>query len=148
MVIEVDVAETASRDAAGWTTALAAASDLFVPVPGNAAVVPTPDRERGNLIKAFIVLTPGYSAGSALIAELQGFVRGKLAPYEYPQEIEFIDELPMTTTGKVQRRVLRLPEAEKKGNSRQFVAAAQGGACTLRLTPISQNLRIGAAQIA
>jgi len=40
-------------------------------------------------------------------------VRGKLAPYEYPKEIEFIDELPMTTTGKVQRRVLRLVEAER-----------------------------------
>lgn len=86
----------------------------------NAAVVPTPDPERGNLIKAFVVLTPGYSAGPALIAELQDFVRGKLAPYEYPKEIEFIAELPMTTTGKVQRRVLRLMEAEKK--------AAPGGA--------------------
>jgi acetyl-CoA synthetase len=43
-------------------------------------------------------------------------VRGKLAPYEYPKEIEFIDELPMTTTGKVQRRVLRMREAERAGN--------------------------------
>lgn len=48
-----------------------------------------------------------------LIARLQQHVRGLLAPYEYPKEIEFIDALPMTTTGKVQRRVLRLQEEER-----------------------------------
>ena len=48
-----------------------------------------------------------------LIAELQQHVKGKLAPYEYPKEIEFVDSLPMTTTGKVQRRVLRLREESK-----------------------------------
>ncbi len=48
-----------------------------------------------------------------LVAELQAHVRGQLAPYEYPKEIEFIDALPMTTTGKVQRRVLRLQEEER-----------------------------------
>jgi acetyl-CoA synthetase len=83
----------------------------------NAAVVPKPDAERGNLIKAFIVLTEGTLRNStndtALIAELQQHVRGLLAPYEYPKEIEFIDALPMTTTGKVQRRVLRLLEEER-----------------------------------
>ena len=47
------------------------------------------------------------------MAELQAHVRGKLAPYEYPKEIEFIDALPMTTTGKVQRRVLRELEATR-----------------------------------
>jgi acetyl-CoA synthetase len=83
----------------------------------NAAVVPKPDPERGNIVKAFIVLTPGVkrsrAADDRLIAELQTHVRGKLAPYEYPKEIEFIDELPMTTTGKLQRRVLRLMEEER-----------------------------------
>ena len=83
----------------------------------NAAVVPKPDAERGNLIKAFVVLTEGTLRNStndtALIAELQQHVRGLLAPYEYPKEIEFIDALPMTTTGKVQRRVLRLLEEER-----------------------------------
>jgi acetyl-CoA synthetase len=49
----------------------------------------------------------------ALTAELQAHVKGKLAPYEYPKEIEFVDALPMTTTGKVQRRVLRLQEEER-----------------------------------
>jgi acetyl-CoA synthetase len=91
----------------------------------NAAVVPKPDRERGAVVKAFVVLSPDFAATRAgvgtdasvwdaqLVAQLQAHVKGKLAPYEYPKEIEFIDALPMTTTGKVQRRVLRLREAEK-----------------------------------
>ncbi|TFY97751.1 AMP-binding protein [Ramlibacter humi] len=83
------------------------------PAVANAAVVPKPDAERGALVKAFVVLAPGHKPGERLIAELQQHVRGKLAPYEYPKEIEFIDALPMTTTGKVQRRVLRLQEEEK-----------------------------------
>ena len=48
-----------------------------------------------------------------VIEDLQGHVRGLLAPYEYPKEIEFIEQLPMTTTGKVQRRFLRLQEEER-----------------------------------
>ena len=87
------------------------------PAVANVAVVPKPDPERGNVVKAFIVLTAGTprnkEADEKLIAELQTHVRGKLAPYEYPKEIEFINELPMTTTGKVQRRVLRLMEQER-----------------------------------
>jgi acetyl-CoA synthetase len=83
------------------------------PAVANAAVVPSPDRERGNVVKAFIVLTPGHAPSAALEDEIRNHVRGRLAPYEYPKEIEFIDALPMTTTGKVQRRVLRLREAER-----------------------------------
>ncbi|GAC1355643.1 MAG: AMP-binding protein [Variovorax sp.] len=91
----------------------------------NAAVVPKPDAQRGALVKAFVVLAPDFVSARAqdpaslarfdaqLVAELQLHVRDKLAPYEYPKEIEFIDALPMTTTGKVQRRVLRLLEEEK-----------------------------------
>ena len=73
----------------------------------NAAVVPKPDAERGALVKAYVVLAPGHLASRALEQELQAHVRGKLAPYEYPKEIEFIEALPMTTTGKVQRKRLR-----------------------------------------
>ena len=83
------------------------------PAVANAAVVPKPDPERGALVKAYVVLAPGHTASEALIADLQAHVRSLLAPYEYPKEIEFIDALPMTTTGKVQRRVLRLQEQER-----------------------------------
>ncbi|HQR69226.1 MAG TPA: AMP-binding protein [Burkholderiaceae bacterium] len=77
------------------------------PAVANVAVVPKPDAERGAVVKAFIVLASGHAGSPQLVEELQQHVRGKLAPYEYPKEIEFIDALPMTTTGKVQRRVLR-----------------------------------------
>ena len=83
------------------------------PAVANAAVVPKPDPERGAVVKAYVVLTPGTTGDEALVASLQAHVKGKLAPYEYPKEIEFVDALPMTTTGKVQRRVLRLQEEEK-----------------------------------
>ncbi len=96
------------------------------PAVANAAVVPKPDRERGAVVKAYVVLSADAlaarsRAGDAaayeqgLVADLQAHVKGKLAPYEYPKEIEFIDALPMTTTGKVQRRVLRLREMELAG---------------------------------
>ena len=80
------------------------------PAVANAAVVPKPDAERGAVVKAYVVLTPGAEGNSALVESLQTHVKGKLAPYEYPKEIEFVDSLPLTTTGKVQRRVLRLQE--------------------------------------
>ena len=83
------------------------------PAVANAAVVPKPDAERGAVVKAFVVLAAGVAGTRELVAELQRHVRGQLAPYEYPKEIEFIDALPMTTTGKVQRRVLRLQEEAK-----------------------------------
>jgi acetyl-CoA synthetase len=80
------------------------------PAVANAAVIGKPDAARGAIVKAFIVLQPGSSPSLALIEEIQNHVRGRLAPYEYPREIEFIDALPMTTTGKVQRRQLRQRE--------------------------------------
>jgi len=83
------------------------------PAVANVAVVPKPDAERGAVVKAFVVLAAGSRGDAALAEELQRHVRGKLAPYEYPKEIEFIEALPMTTTGKVQRRVLRELEAKR-----------------------------------
>ncbi len=83
------------------------------PAVANAAVVPKPDPQRGALVKAYVVLAPGVLGDDALVAALQAHVKGRLAPYEYPKEIEFIDALPMTTTGKVQRRLLRLQEQER-----------------------------------
>jgi acetyl-CoA synthetase len=108
--------------AAGYRIGPAEIENCLVKHPAvvNAAVVPKPDAERGNIVKAYIVLTSQTTRGEeqdqALIAALQAHVRGKLAPYEYPKEIEFINELPMTTTGKVQRRVLRMREAERSAS--------------------------------
>ena len=83
------------------------------PAVANVAVVPKPDAERGALVKAFVVLAAGQQPGAALVKQLQDFVKGRLAPYEYPKEIEFLAALPMTTTGKLQRRVLRQLEQER-----------------------------------
>ena len=92
------------------------------PAVANAAVVPKPDAARGALVKAYVVLAPVFIANrpyaiearaqfdAELVAQLQTHVKDKLAPYEYPKEVEFVEALPMTTTGKVQRRVLRLQE--------------------------------------
>ncbi|MCE2782508.1 acyl-CoA synthetase [Limnohabitans sp.] len=91
------------------------------PAVQNAAVVPKPDADRGAVVKAYVVLSPDWLArrpsaeqqadfDDAVRRDLQAHVKGLLAPYEYPKEIEFIEQLPMTTTGKVQRRVLRLQE--------------------------------------
>ena len=120
--------DLATRDADGYLWYQGRADDVFKaagyrigpseienclvkhPAVANAAVVPKPDAERGALVKAYVLLAAGFAASDALVADLQAHVRGKLAPYEYPKEIEFIAELPMTTTGKVQRRVLRLQE--------------------------------------
>ncbi|MBS0314620.1 MAG: AMP-binding protein [Burkholderiales bacterium] len=83
------------------------------PAVAMAAVIGKPDRERGAIVKAFIVLAAGHQANAELEADLAKHVRGKLAPYEYPKEFEFVTELPMTTTGKIQRKVLRDREAER-----------------------------------
>ncbi|MGH8669364.1 MAG: acyl-CoA synthetase [Burkholderiales bacterium] len=83
----------------------------------NAAVIGKPNAARGAIVKAFVVLQPGFSASDDLIEDIQLHVRGRLAPYEYPREIEFIDALPMTTTGKVQRKELRKREEAKLGKA-------------------------------
>jgi acetyl-CoA synthetase len=73
----------------------------------EAAVVPAPDEARGNVVKAFIVLSEGYEPSDDLTEEIQEHVRTELAAHEYPRRIEYVDELPKTVTGKIRRTELR-----------------------------------------
>ena len=77
------------------------------PAVALAAAVGKPDAIRTEIVKAFVVLKPGCEPSDGLAAEIQDFVRNRLSAHEYPREVAFIDEMPMTTTGKVIRRLLR-----------------------------------------
>ena len=77
------------------------------PAVALAAAVGKPDPVRTEIVKAFIVLRPGIATTDALAAEISAFVRTRLSAHEYPREIAFVSELPLTTTGKVIRRELR-----------------------------------------
>jgi acetyl-CoA synthetase len=77
------------------------------PAVALAAAVGKPDDIRGEIVKAFVVLRPGHQASDALATEIQSFVKTRLSAHEYPREVAFIDDMPMTTTGKVIRRMLR-----------------------------------------
>ena len=76
------------------------------------AVVASPDEIRGEAVKAFIILKPGHEATDELARELQDFSKTLTAPYKYPRKVEFVDELPKTNTGKIQRGVLKQREFE------------------------------------
>ncbi|WP_318570096.1 acyl-CoA synthetase [Salinigranum marinum] len=77
------------------------------PAVAEAAVVPKPDEERGNIVKAYVVLTDGSEPSAALEGEIQDHVKRDLAAHEYPREIEFVDDLPKTVTGKIRRTEIR-----------------------------------------
>jgi len=77
------------------------------PAVALAAAVGKPDALRTEIVKAFIVLKKDYAPSDALAAEIQNFVKTRLSGHEYPREVVFIDDMPMTTTGKVIRRLLR-----------------------------------------
>ncbi len=83
------------------------------PAVMQAAAIGKPDELRGEIVKAFIVLVEGYAPSDELAEEIQQSVRRRLSAHEYPREVEFIDELPMTTTGKVRRIELRQRERDK-----------------------------------
>jgi acetyl-CoA synthetase len=94
---------------AGYRIGPAEIEDCLIrhPAVALAAAVGKPDPLRTEIVKAFVQLKPGFSPGDQLAAEIQAFVHTKLSAHEYPREVAFIDEMPMTTTGKVIRRLLR-----------------------------------------
>jgi len=89
------------------------------PAVALAAAIGIPDPVRGEVVKAFVVPAAGIEPSPALAAELQAFVKERLAAYEYPREVEFVEALPMTTTGKVRRGILRAREADRRAVKRQ-----------------------------
>jgi acetyl-CoA synthetase len=80
----------------------------------EAAAVASPDERRGDLVKAFVVLAEGFEASDETAKEISDYVRDRHSKYAYPREIEFVDDLPKTLTGKIRRVELREAEREKK----------------------------------
>ncbi len=88
------------------------------PVVMESAVVASPDPERGHIVKAFVRLKPGVAGNDALVRELQEHCKRVTAPYKYPREIEFVDDLPKTVSGKIRRVELRKLEEQRKPGAR------------------------------
>jgi len=84
------------------------------PAVQRAAVVGSPDKERGEIVKAFVVPAPNIETTGDTKSDLQNFVKTRLSMHEYPKEIEFINELPETPDGKVKRKMLKKMEYERK----------------------------------
>ena len=79
----------------------------------ESAVVGKPDADRGQIVKAFVVLRPGHEATDVLARDLQDHAKRVTAPYKYPREIEFVPELPKTRSGKIRRVELRRLEEQR-----------------------------------
>jgi acetyl-CoA synthetase len=103
-------------NSAGYRIGPAEIEDCLIkhPAVGMAAAVGSPDDLRGEVVKAFIVLKPDVTYGPGLEEEIKNYVKSRLAAYEYPREIEFVSELPITATGKIMRKELRKMELERK----------------------------------
>jgi len=124
--------DQATRDADGYLWFVGRADDVIIsagyrigpfevesallehPAVLESAVVATPDADRGSIVKAFVKLRPGAEPGERLVTELQEHCKRITAPYKYPREIEFIDELPKTVSGKIRRVELRRQEESRK----------------------------------
>jgi acetyl-CoA synthetase/medium-chain acyl-CoA synthetase len=125
--------DNATRDADGYLWFVGRADDVIIsagyrigpfevesallehPAVMESAVVASPDVDRGSIVKAFVKLKPGAEPGQQLVTELQEHCKRVTAPYKYPREIEFIDELPKTVSGKIRRVELRRREESRKG---------------------------------
>jgi len=96
---------------AGYNVAGPEVEDALLkhPAVAECGVVGLPDEERGMVVKAFVVLKPGEAGGDATVKALQDHVKATLAPFKYPRQVEFVDKLPRTETGKLQRFKLRQP---------------------------------------
>jgi acetyl-CoA synthetase len=123
--------DTARRDEDGYVWYQGRADDVIIaagyrigpfevescllehPAVAESAVVASPDKVRGNVVKAFVRLTPGHQPDAALTIELQQHVRTRLAAYAYPRRVEFVDDLPKTLTGKIRRAELRRQEEDR-----------------------------------
>jgi acetyl-CoA synthetase len=84
------------------------------PAVGMVAVVGSPDKVRTEVVKAFIIPKSGVTPGPELEEDIKKYVKVRLAAHEYPREIEFVAELPMTTTGKIIRKDLKALEVKRK----------------------------------
>jgi len=104
---------------AGYRIGPAEIEDCLMKHPSVAmvAVVGSPDEIRTEIVKAFIVLKPDVKPDPELKAEIKDFVKVRLAAHEYPRKIEFVNELPMTATGKIMRRELKKLEIERKSKA-------------------------------
>jgi len=127
--------DTGAMDAEGWIRFVGRDDDVITSAgyrigPGEiedcllghpavrlAGVVGKPDPQRTEIVKAYIVLKEGHAPGEALAREIQTYVKTRLAAHEYPREIAFVDELPMTTTSKIIRRELRARAAAETGKA-------------------------------
>jgi len=117
--------DTAKRDADGYLWFVGRSDDIISsagyrispfevesaliehPAVTESAVIGKPDEARGEIVKAYIILAPGYDASEALAAEIQDFCKQQTAPYKYPREVEFTATLPKTISGKIRRVELR-----------------------------------------
>jgi len=124
--------DTATQDKDGWIFFVGRADDVITssgyrigpaevedclfshPAVAMSAVIGVPDPARTERVKAFIILNEGFEPSDDLAREVQEHVKRRLAAHEYPREVEFVSELPMTTTGKIQRKVLREREVAKQ----------------------------------
>ncbi len=103
----------------GYTIGPFEVEDALVKHPAvkECAVVASPDEIRGNIVKAFVILKDSNNENEVMMEELKDYVKANTAPYKYPREIEFVKDLPKTTSGKIRRVELRQLEKQRKLSS-------------------------------